>query len=553
MKRFAFALRAGLLLCSCWFIAASTGAVELAEEFSVWPGNPPGPSRDRGPEKLLTGRPRPFYQITDVSHPTVSVFLPPRERRTGAAVLVLPGGGLQRLAIEHEGLEVAAWLNSLDIAAFVLKYRVPERAPVALQDVQRAMSLIRARATEWDIDPDDLGVVGFSAGAELAVWLATHYGERQYEALDASDRFSTRPAFAALIYSGGLTQGGPLQIKDVLASRISAETPPMFIAQANDDSSENSLAIMAALKRAHVPAELHIYQEGGHGFGVRTTGAPVGGWKERWREWLAWQGFLDTAPVRASAREIANATNDAVIAVSTRFPNSGIPAAYAVQKRVVRSQIRNKLRVAGFCADDLGAIGAGGWSPRPLLSGVVFQSSLAKSGETAILPSMTTGAGRLVPGLAYMISVDFSFQIATATQAKGAFSAVLPLVEVRTGSPSSPTADSSWDLIANNLGKARFVVGSATVSPENAPGALKVKVGRDNSAPVDFSAGMKPVGRSWEELRQILNQITGEGYTLHAGDLILCPASANEPPLAALPGRYDVDFGVLGSVAFTVH
>ncbi len=534
-------------------MAASAGAVEPAEEFAVWPGNPPGPNRDRGPEKLLTGRPRPFYQITDVSHPTVSVFLPPRERRSGAAVLVLPGGGLQRLAIEHEGLEVAAWLNSLDITAFVLKYRVPERAPVALQDVQRAMSLIRARSAEWGIDPDDLGVVGFSAGAELAVWLATHYGERQYEAQDASDRFSTRPAYAALIYPGGLTQGGPLQIKEVLASRINADTPPMFVAQANDDSSENSLAIVAALKRAHVPAELHIYQEGGHGFGVRTTGAPVGGWKERWREWLAWQGFLDEASVRASAREIANTTNDAVIAVNTRFPNAGIPAAYAVQKRVVRAQIRNKQRVAGFCVEDLVPSGAGRVVARTLPSGVVFQASLAKSGETAILPSMAAGAGRLVPGLAYMISVDFSFQIATATQAVGAFSAVLPFVELRSGSPSSPTADSSWNRIANNLGKTRFVVGSTTVAPENIPGDLKVRIGRDTASTVDFGTGMKPAGRSWEELRQILNQITGEGYTLHAGDLIFCPASANEEPLAALPGRYDVDFGVLGKVEFTVR
>ena len=152
-----------------------------------------------------------------------------------------------------------------------------------------------------------------------------------------------------------------------------------------------------------------------------------------------------------------------------------------------------------------------------------------------------------------MISVDFSFQIATATQAVGAFSAVLPFVELRSGSPSSPTADSSWNRIANNLGKTRFVVGSTTVAPENIPGDLKVRIGRDTASTVDFGTGMKPAGRSWEELRQILNQITGEGYTLHAGDLIFCPASANEEPLAALPGRYDVDFGVLGKVEFTVR
>jgi acetyl esterase/lipase len=173
---------------------------QASEVIQIWPGIAPGETGEIGPEHVLPDRPRPFDQITDVSVPTLSVFLPPEERRTGTAMLVIPGGGLDRLAIEHEGIEVAEWLNDRGIAAFVLKYRVPPRDPkkrwkVGLQDAQRAMSIIRLRAGEWRVDSEAIGCIGFSAGGEINVMLSTYYNERQYEPVDGADTHSTRPDF----------------------------------------------------------------------------------------------------------------------------------------------------------------------------------------------------------------------------------------------------------------------------------------------------------------------------------------------------------------------
>ena len=150
-----------LAVC-CFFLAiASASAIEPSETFPIWPGVSPGQTGARGEEKRVEGRPRPFYQITDVSKPTVSVFLPPREKRLGTALVILPGGGLQRLAIETEGFEVAQWAVAHGLAAFIVKYRVPAPATSGAQDAERATSLIRARDQEWEIDPESIGAIGF--------------------------------------------------------------------------------------------------------------------------------------------------------------------------------------------------------------------------------------------------------------------------------------------------------------------------------------------------------------------------------------------------------
>ena len=519
-------------------LAPGVSAAEPAEVVKIWPAGPPGTARERGPEHRLTGRPRPFYQITDVSEPTLSVVLPPRERRSGAAVLVLPGGGLQRLAIEHEGLEVATWLNDQNAAAFVLKYRVPERATVALQDVQRALSLIRSRAAEWGVDPGDIGVVGFSAGAELAAWLATHHRDRQYPALDAADAFSCRPAFAALIYSGGLVQGAGWQLKDPIAKSIDAETPPMFVAQAYDDSAENCLAVVAARKRAHRPAELHLYQEGGHGFGVRPTGAPVGGGKDRWREWLAWQGFLDDARTRAAARAVLDHTNGPLPALAATFPAASLPDAYRVQQRVVRARAAGAGAIAGYRA-----LGTPGPDGAPAGAGVIFRSEIVRSGPTATLPVPAAGSPRLAPGWALVISVDFSFRLANDAQAHGAFASVAPFVQI---DPQSAAGRGPLDLVAGNFSPGAFVLGAAQPLPET--GDLAV-VTPDWNSPGVSGAVPAVTPPTWSQLRALLNQITDQGYTLRAGDLILWPAA---PEIPARPGPQVLEFGTVGKVEFAL-
>src|SRR3954464_3104484 len=257
-----FRPRHSTILCSLFIFTLSVYGMEPTETFTIWPAVPPGQSSARGEEKKVEGRPRPFYQITDVSKPTVSVFLPPKERRLGTALLILPGGGLQRLAIESEGLEVANWAVAPGLAAFLVKYRVPAPAITGAMDGQRALSLIRARAKEWEIDPDSIGAIGFSAGGEIAAWMVTHHSPRCYEAIDATDSVSCRPDFVAMIYPGGLTAGNSGTIKEPLASKIDGNSPPMFFVHASDDAAENSLAYALALKKARVPVEVHIYRDG---------------------------------------------------------------------------------------------------------------------------------------------------------------------------------------------------------------------------------------------------------------------------------------------------
>ena len=190
------------------------------ETFPVWPGNPPGVTPE-GPEKRLENRPRPFYQLTNIAIPTVEVYAPASDKQTGAAWLVCPGGGLQRLAYEHEGLEVAQWATARGITAFVLKYRVPAPIQSGVADAQRALSLIRTRAESFQIDPSSIGVIGFSAGGEIAAYMATHSKERFYESINASDDASCRPDYAIMVYPGGLVSGrSGGELKEAIAQRI---------------------------------------------------------------------------------------------------------------------------------------------------------------------------------------------------------------------------------------------------------------------------------------------------------------------------------------------
>jgi acetyl esterase/lipase len=222
-------------------------------------------------------------------------------------MLVCPGGGYWNLAIDLEGEEVAAWLNTAGITGIVLKYRVPRRpgqpeplpAPGPLLDAQRAVSIVRSRAGEWEIDPHRIGIVGFSAGGHLALATATNFDRRAYEPIDDLDSVSCRPDFAVPVYSGYLVE----KETGALASsmRIPAGTPPVFLVHAGDDTeagAEHSVGMYLALKRAGVPAELHVYATGGHGFGVREKGHPCCTWPQRCVDWLRDQGMLEPATGR---------------------------------------------------------------------------------------------------------------------------------------------------------------------------------------------------------------------------------------------------------------
>ena len=277
----------------------------------IWPGTAPDESGNIGEERFLMSPKldrkqvevtEPTQMITDVTKPTLTIYQPAKDKNTGTAMLICPGGGYYNLYWQLEGEEVAAWLNSIGVTGIILKYRVPRRpdepkkdepARRPLQDAQRAVSVVRSKANEWGIDPQRIGIIGFSAGGHLAVATATNFDKRTYEPIDDVDKISCRPDFAIPVYSGYLKS----KDKDELAPglRIPTGTPPIFLAHGGDDivsSPEQSVFMYLALKRAGVPAELHIYATATHDFGVRASDHPYSTWTESCARWLWHQGFL---------------------------------------------------------------------------------------------------------------------------------------------------------------------------------------------------------------------------------------------------------------------
>jgi acetyl esterase/lipase len=283
--------------------ASSFGAQPLT--MNLWPASPPGETKTLPPEadqtkdsdRLIGGR--RIIKLGNVSTPQIAVFRPAREKDTGAAIVICPGGGHSILAYDLEGTEVAAWLNSIGVTGIVLKYRVPTRTPgdrrwlAAVQDAQRAMSLVRGKAAEWGLDPKRIGILGFSAGGETAA-LTALFGERQYASVDDADRTSSRPDFAVLVYVASLVERGKEEQGLLPHVKVTKESPPTFLAHAYDDrvSPLNSAFLFVELKKAGIPAELHIYSHGGHGYGLRETNDPVTTWHHRCTEWMRRQGFL---------------------------------------------------------------------------------------------------------------------------------------------------------------------------------------------------------------------------------------------------------------------
>jgi len=306
-------------------------------QVAIWPGAAPDPQSVAGPELVTTSGTdgliagRPVVGVSNVSLPTMTVYSP-KGNNTGVAVVVFPGGGYLDLAIDLEGTEVCDWLTSKGITCVLLKYRVPgepgypkpapypksgpyPESPMALEDAQRTLGLVRFHAAEWRIDPHKIGVLGFSAGGHLSAAISTHFEKRLYPAVDAADKENCRPDFAVVIYPGHLSiaaaewdakQGTKKFVvrhpanadKDLGLNPeipVTRQTSPTFLLQAENDpvdGVENSLAYYFALKKAGVPVEMHLYAQGGHAFGLRRTELPITGWPPLVETWLVTIGML---------------------------------------------------------------------------------------------------------------------------------------------------------------------------------------------------------------------------------------------------------------------
>jgi acetyl esterase/lipase len=284
--------------CSCVAMAGEP------ETINVWPGKPPGEVKELPPEVDLTkpdDKPiagRRIIKLGNVSTPQLAIYRPSTEKDTGAAVVICPGGGHHILAYDLEGTEVATWLNEIGVTGIVLKYRVPFRDPdkrwgAAVQDAQRAVSLVRSKAAEWKIDPKRVGMLGFSAGGQVTAMTSLFNEQRQYEPIDGVDKFSCRPDFAVLVYPGGLDEKGQPKLKDEV--KVTKDAPPMFFVHAIDDpvTALNTLLLATELKKVGVSAEIHVYSAGGHGYGLRhVDGQPVTDWPKPCEVWLKSMRFI---------------------------------------------------------------------------------------------------------------------------------------------------------------------------------------------------------------------------------------------------------------------
>lgn len=264
-----------------------------ADPILLWPGNQlPDGWKIEGPEKRETTD--DILRVSNVSEPSLNYFPAATTTATDTAVIICPGGGYTILASDHEGDEVARFVNRHGIHAFVLKYRLPRKEDASrwhapLQDAQRAISLVRAKAAEWKINPERIGIMGFSAGGHLSAAAATRSGQRNYAPVDEADKASCRPSFCGLIYPAYLTKEKEATTMDTAPElSIDQNTPPVFLMQTSDDPVpvENTLFFYLALKKAKIPAEVHVFDKGPHGYGLRALDKPVGTWPYRFVDWV---------------------------------------------------------------------------------------------------------------------------------------------------------------------------------------------------------------------------------------------------------------------------
>lgn len=368
----------GVLVISGVALSNATASAVFAagpEPILLWPDGAPGAVGNE-----------------DADRPTLRVYLPPADQATGAGVVICPGGGYGALAMDHEGHQVARWFNSIGVAGFVLKYRLAPRYrhPAPLQDVQRAMRYVRANAYSLGVVPHRIGVMGFSAGGHLASTAATRFDDGAPADSDAIERVSCRPNFAILCYPViSMTEPfghtgsrrnllGPNPDPELAASlsserQVTAATPPTFLFHTAEDAGvpvENSLAFYQALRRAKVPAELHVYQDGPHGVGLAPGDPALFGWKDRLADWMKASGFLADVERAAVAGTVTVDGEPISWGTITFVPteSSHQPIAWSIIRRGRYSIPAVRGAVVGDCRVEIRSLGS--VEPQPTIEDI---------------------------------------------------------------------------------------------------------------------------------------------------------------------------------------
>jgi acetyl esterase/lipase len=308
-------MKKGILMAFLLWQVVMLCVIAQPVKIKLWPNGAPGSKPAADYVEKSSGENGNIARVEKVSEPELSVFLPKPEIANGTVVLIIPGGGYVRIAVGHEGYDVAKWLNTLGIAGVVLKYRLPsdvimmDKTIGPLQDAQEAMRVIRRNADKWKINPQKVGVLGFSAGGHLAATISTHYAEKVYEVKDDT---SARPDFSVLVYpvitmdesythmGSRINLLGENPAEDLVKKfsnelQVNAETPPAFLVHSSDDRtvpSQNSIAYYLQLQKNKIPTELHIFQKGGHGYGLAVDRGTESGWPALCASWLKAMGFL---------------------------------------------------------------------------------------------------------------------------------------------------------------------------------------------------------------------------------------------------------------------
>ena len=293
-----------LIFCvaiSTFLVSCGLAIADEPQVIELWPDGVPGLAKDDKPEIVVENDARIGQKVTKVSKPVLTVYRP-AELKSNAAIIICPGGGYNILALDLEGTEIAKWLNDLGMTALVLQYRVPtaqddKQHKLPLMDAQRAISVVRNRAEEWQLNPNRIGIMGFSAGGHLAANAATNFATRSYQAADAADKASCRPDFFMLVYPAYMAKKNAdkkdtVELVDDLP--VSEKTPPALLIHAANDgvTCNSSIAMFLALNNVKVAAELHVYPDGGHGYGLRPSSFAVSSWPDRGARWLQGMGFF---------------------------------------------------------------------------------------------------------------------------------------------------------------------------------------------------------------------------------------------------------------------
>lgn len=282
----------------------TTGGKQIEVEnqtMKLWPNGLPADAKPLSEKQIAEAKAKTTDErIFYVESPTLTVYEPPAEKKNGTAVVICPGGGYWMLAYKHEGIDLANWFNEQGVTAFLLKYRVPRRQDKIhwepMQDVQRAIRIVRSKADEYGVKSDRIGVLGFSAGGHLTVMSGTQYETASYEAVDDADKLSCRPNFICPIYAaylGNDYKDDVVELGELV--KVTEQTPPTFMAVTSDDNMRGAQAalLFAELQKSGVATELHVWQKGGHGYGLYKRGNACDGWEDDLKVWLEVNGFLN--------------------------------------------------------------------------------------------------------------------------------------------------------------------------------------------------------------------------------------------------------------------